>query len=141
MKSPLKRSHPDQLKSFGDFDLVRELGRGGMGIVYQARQRSLNRQVALKVLSNHLGMTTKAVMRFKREAEAAARLHHTNIVPIYATGDDHGVPYYVMELIDGPSLDHVIRDMREAGPTYATREFRFSDPFCQIARQDVHPRL
>ena len=67
----------------GDFELVREIGRGGMGIVYEARQRSLNRRVALKVLSSGLGLTAKAVVRFRREAEAAAKLHHTNIVPIY----------------------------------------------------------
>ena len=100
-------------KQIGDYEILREIGRGGMGIVYKARQKSLNRHVALKVLSTGLGLTTKAIMRFKREAEAAAKLHHSNIVPIYATGDENRVPYYVMELIDGPSLDHVIRLMRD----------------------------
>ena len=98
----------------GDFELVREIGRGGMGIVYEARQRSLNRRVALKVLSSGLGLTAKAVVRFRREAEAAAKLHHTNIVPIYATGEDRGIHYYAMEFVDGPSLDQVIRQMRDA---------------------------
>jgi len=84
-----------------------------MGVVYEARQLSLNRKVALKVLANSLGLTPKAVMRFKREAEAAARLHHTNIVPIYATGEHEGCHYYAMELIEGPSLDHVIDRMRQ----------------------------
>src|ERR1700758_3930792 len=97
----------------GDFELLRELGRGGMGIVYEARQVSLNRKVALKVLSSGLGLTSKAVQRFHREAEAAAKLHHTNIVPIYATGEENGTHFYAMELIDGPSLDHVIRQMRD----------------------------
>jgi serine/threonine protein kinase len=97
----------------GDFELLRELGRGGMGIVYEARQVSLNRKVALKVLSGGLGLTSKAVQRFRREAEAAAKLHHTNIVPIYATGEEDGTHFYAMELIDGPSLDHVIRQMRD----------------------------
>ncbi len=83
MNSPNSQEGPKQL---GDFEIIRELGRGGMGVVYEARQRSLNRQVALKVLSTGLGLTTKAIMRFKREAEAAAKLHHTNIVPIYFTG-------------------------------------------------------
>ena len=99
-------------KQLGDFEILRELGRGGMGVVYEARQKSLNRRVALKVLSTGLGLTTKAIMRFKREAEAAAKLHHTNIVPIYFTGDEDRVPYYAMELVDGPSLDQVIRQLR-----------------------------
>jgi len=73
-------------KTLGDFEIVRELGRGGMGVVYEARQVSLNRKVALKVLAGELGLTPKAVQRFRREAEAAAQLHHTNIVPVYAIG-------------------------------------------------------
>jgi tetratricopeptide (TPR) repeat protein len=70
--------------------------------------------VALKVLSAGLGLTSKAVPRFRREAEAAAKLHHTNIVPVYATGEERGTHFYAMELIDGPSLDHVIRELRQA---------------------------
>ena len=62
-------------RQLGDFEIVRELGRGGMGIVYEARQVSLNRKVALKVLSSSLGLTTKAILRFQREAEAAAKSH------------------------------------------------------------------
>jgi serine/threonine protein kinase len=96
----------------GDFEIVRELGRGGMGVVYEARQISLNRKVALKVLSGGLALTPRAVERFRREAEAAAKLHHTNIVPVYATGEQEGTHFYAMELIDGPSLDHVIRQIR-----------------------------
>jgi serine/threonine protein kinase len=78
----------DKPHRLGDFEIVRQIGRGGMGVVYEARQCSLNRRVALKVLSSALGLTEKAVVRFRREAEAAAKLHHTNIVPIYATGED-----------------------------------------------------
>ena len=74
-------------RRLGDFEIVREIDRGGMGIVFEARQVSLNRKVALKVLSGGLGLTSTAVIRFRREAEAAAKLHHTNIVPIYATGE------------------------------------------------------
>ena len=73
-------------KRLGDFEVLRELGRGGMGIVYEARQVSLNRLVALKVLPPGLGLTDTAVQRFEREARAAAKLHHTNIVPVFATG-------------------------------------------------------
>jgi serine/threonine protein kinase len=101
-------------RRLGDFEIVREIGRGGMGVVYEARQVSLNRKVALKVLSGGLGLTPKAVQRFRREAEAAAKLHHTNIVPVYATGEEGGTHFYGMELIEGPSLDHVIRQMRAA---------------------------
>jgi serine/threonine protein kinase len=96
----------------GDFEILREVGRGGMGVVYEARQVSLNRKVALKVLSGGLGLAPKAVQRFRREAEAAAKLHHTNIVPVYATGEEDGTHFYAMELIDGPSLDQVIRQMK-----------------------------
>ena len=96
----------------GDFDIIRQIGRGGMGVVYEARQRSLNRRVALKVLSSGIGLTNRAVIRFRREAEAAAKLHHTNIVPIYTTGEDRGVLFYAMEFIEGPSLDQVIRQLR-----------------------------
>src|SRR5215471_19337336 len=99
----------------GDFEIVREIGRGGMGVVYEARQVSLNRPVALKVLTGGLGLTPKAVQRFRREAEAAAKLHHTNIVPVYATGEADGFHFYAMELIDGPSLDRVITQLRK-GP-------------------------
>src|SRR5713226_7574600 len=98
----------------GDFEIIREIGRGGMGVVYEALQVSLNRKVALKVLSGGLGLTPKAVQRFRREAEAAAKLHHTNIVPVYATGDEDGTHFYAMELIEGLSLDHVIRQLRQA---------------------------
>jgi serine/threonine protein kinase len=85
-----------------------------MGVVYEARQISLNRKVALKVLSANLGLTPKAVQRFHREAEAAAKLHHTNIVPVYATGEEHETHFYAMELIEGPSLDRVIRQLRSS---------------------------
>src|SRR5512136_1940775 len=107
------RADSKPIRQLGDFEIVRELGRGGMGIVYEARQVSLNRKLALKVLSGSLGLTTKAVIRFQREAEAAAKLHHTNIVPIYATGEQDGAHYYAMELIEGPGLDQVITQMRE----------------------------
>ncbi|MFO0915137.1 MAG: protein kinase [Pirellulales bacterium] len=102
-----------QPRRLGDFELLRELGRGGMGIVYEARQVSLNRKVALKVLSGNFGLTTSAVQRFRREAEAAAKLHHTNIVPVHATGEEADTHFYAMELIDGPSLDQVIRQLSQ----------------------------
>ncbi len=109
-------SIPDQRlpKRLGDFEIVKQIGHGGMGVVFEAKQLSLNRRVALKVLSSGLGLTAKAVMRFRREAEAAAKLHHTNIVPIYATAEDRGVHFYAMEQIEGPSLDCVIQSMKQS---------------------------
>src|SRR6516165_689558 len=118
MSSPLE--HPPTVKRLGDFEIVREVGRGGMGVVYEALQVSLNRKVALKVLSGSLGLSPKAVPRFRREAEAAAKLHHTNIVPVYATGEENDTHFYAMELIEGPSLDAVIRQLRQARTNEST---------------------
>jgi serine/threonine protein kinase/pimeloyl-ACP methyl ester carboxylesterase len=97
----------------GDFLIEKRLGSGGMGIVYQARQLSLDRYVALKVLPPGLTMTQSAVERFHREAKAAAKLHHTNIVAIYAEGEESGTCYYAMELIEGQTLDNIINSIRE----------------------------
>jgi serine/threonine protein kinase len=96
----------------GNFELVHEIGRGGLGVVYEARQVSRNRKVALKVLGPGLGLTARAIDRFRCEAEAAAELHHTNFVPVYATGSQDGVHYYAMELCEEPSLDQVLRQLR-----------------------------
>jgi tetratricopeptide (TPR) repeat protein/tRNA A-37 threonylcarbamoyl transferase component Bud32 len=106
---------PPSLKRLGDFELLRELGRGGMGVVYEARQVSLKRRVALKVLPPAMGLTPQARQRFEREAQAAAKLHHTNIVPVHAIGDHDGHHFYAMDLIEGQSLDHVLRDVADAG--------------------------
>ncbi|MCI0639208.1 MAG: protein kinase [Gemmataceae bacterium] len=96
----------------GDFKIVREIGRGGMGIVYEAVQLSLGRRVALKVLPFAATLDAKHLQRFRNEAQAAAQLHHTNIVPVYAVGAERGVHFYAMQLIEGQSLADVIRDMR-----------------------------
>src|SRR5690349_9182064 len=98
MSSPLDHLPAQRL---GEFELVRELGRGGMGVVYEAVQTSLGRRVALKVLGAGLSLTPQAVARFRREAAAAAKLHHTNIVPVYATGEEGGTHFYAMELVEG----------------------------------------
>jgi serine/threonine protein kinase len=103
-------------RRLGDFQIIQELGRGGMGIVYEAVQTSLGRRVALKVLAGGLGLTPNAVDRFRREATAAAKLHHTNIVPVYATGAEEGTHLYAMELIEGPSLDRVLKSLRAGSP-------------------------
>src|SRR5262249_30139639 len=91
----------------GEYRLVRVIGRGGMGVVYEAEQESLGRRVALKVLpSGSLG-DAQHVERFQREARAAARLHHTNIVPVFGVGEEGGTHYYVMQYIEGRPLDQV----------------------------------
>jgi serine/threonine protein kinase len=97
----------------GDFRIVREIGRGGMGIVYEAVQLSLGRRVALKVLPLAAALDPKHLQRFKNEAQAAAQLHHTNIVPVYAVGSERGVHYYSMQLIDGYSLADLITHRRQ----------------------------
>jgi serine/threonine protein kinase len=96
----------------GDFRIVREIGRGGMGVVYEAMQLSLGRRVALKVLPFAAALDPKQLQRFKNEAQAAAQLHHTNIVPVYAVGCERGVHFYAMQLIQGHSLSMLIRQMR-----------------------------
>ena len=85
----------------GDFRIVREVGRGGMGVVYEAEQLSLKRRVALKVLQFGGAPDSEALQRFQREAETVARLHHTTIVPVFAVGCEQGVNYYAMQFIDG----------------------------------------
>jgi eukaryotic-like serine/threonine-protein kinase len=100
------------LQQLGDFRIIREIGHGGMGVVYEAEQESLGRRVALKVLSPTKFDSPKAVRRFRREAETVARLHHTNIVPVFGVGDEKGLHYYVMQLIEGESLDQVIKGLR-----------------------------
>jgi len=96
----------------GDFEIKRVIGRGGMGTVYEAWQRSLDRKVALKVLASTFGLSDTSITRFRREAQAAAKLHHRNIVPIYAQGDEDGIYYYAMECIDGKNLHEIICDAR-----------------------------
>jgi serine/threonine protein kinase len=96
----------------GDFRIFREVGRGGMGIVYEAEQVSLDRRVALKVLPLAATMDAKQLQRFRYEAKAAALLHHPHIVPVYAVGCERGVHYYAMQLIEGQSLAAVIEAQR-----------------------------
>jgi serine/threonine protein kinase/WD40 repeat protein len=97
----------------GDYRMVREIGRGGMGIVYEAEQRSLGRRVALKILPFAAALDPKQLQRFKNEAQAAAQLHHTNIVPVYGVGCERGVHYYAMQFIEGRTLAALIRELRQ----------------------------
>src|SRR5262249_44986463 len=96
----------------GDYRIVREIGRGGIGVVYEAVQMSLGARVALKVLPFAAALDAKQLQRFKHEAQAAAQLHHTNIVPVYAVGCERGVHYYAMQLIEGQNLAELIAQMK-----------------------------
>src|SRR5207244_8826198 len=96
----------------GDYRLIREIGRGGMGVVYEAEQLSLARRVALKVLPFAAALDAKQLQRFKNEAQAAAHLQHQHIVPVYAVGSERGIHYYAMQFIDGQSLASLIADLK-----------------------------
>ena len=95
-------------ETLGDFRIIREIGRGGMGVVYEAHQESLDRRVALKVLPAHLTLRKATVARFQREASTAARLEHPGIVDIYAVGEEGGNHFFAMEFVDGAPLSRVI---------------------------------
>ncbi|MFO7906225.1 MAG: serine/threonine-protein kinase, partial [Pirellulaceae bacterium] len=99
---------PDQL---GDFDIIREIGRGGMGVVYEAEQRSLARRVAVKVLPQHVLLEEKHREQFQREAQTAAKLRHTGIVPVFGVGEQDGLRYYVMPLVRGVGLDDIVKEL------------------------------
>lgn len=100
---------PEQL---GDFRIIREIGRGGMGVVYEAEQESLGRRVALKVLPTNWLRHGNMAQRFEREARAAARLHHTNIVPVFGVGQEGDLHYYAMQYIVGEGLDQILVELQ-----------------------------
>jgi len=120
---------------FGDYELLEELGRGGQGVVYRARQKSLNRTVALKIIGLGQWASTPHLNRFRREAEAAASLEHPRIVPIYEIGEREGSCYFSMKFVDGGQLDAAL-----GGKPMSTR--RAAELFVKIARtvQFAHER-
>src|SRR6516165_10706333 len=100
------------LRQLGDYQILRKLGQGGMGVVYEAQQLSLGRHVAIKVLPAHALLDPRHLGRFQREARSAAKLHHTNIVPVFGVGEQGGLHYYVMQFIQGLALDVVLDELR-----------------------------
>jgi serine/threonine protein kinase len=139
-----------RLERLGDFRIVREIGRGGMGIVYEAEQESLGRRVAIKVLPRQALLDEKHLRRFRREARVAAGLHHTNIVEVFGVGEQDGFHYFVMQHIDGVGLDAIIRrlaaerdsaDGGDGGRTPASPELaeEVSSPF-RTPRGAIHWR-
>jgi serine/threonine protein kinase/Flp pilus assembly protein TadD len=110
----LAASEPQATRSLGDFRILREIGRGGMGVVYEAEQISLARRVALKVLPFAATIDAKQLQRFKNEAQAAAHLQHQNIVPVYAVGCERGVHYYAMQFIEGQTVEALIHELRQS---------------------------
>ncbi len=128
-----QKSHTDPaavdfsgLKQLGDYVIIREVGRGGMGVVFEAVHQSLGRRVALKVMLEKELESEKNITRFRREAQAAAKLHHTNIVSVFGVGESSGYHYYVMEYIDGISLKSAVRSLTRGessdGPLSAPEE-------------------
>ena len=110
--APLEGTQDEILGTLGDFRILREVGRGGMGVVYEAEQISLGRRVALKVLPFASALDPKQLQRFRNEAHAAANLHHTNIVPVYGVGCARNVHYFAMQYVEGMTLAGLIRELR-----------------------------
>jgi WD40 repeat protein/serine/threonine protein kinase len=111
-----------RLERLGEYRIVREIGHGGMGVVYEAIQESLGRRVALKILPLHCGVDPVQIERFRLESRSAARLHHAHIVPVHGMGEHEGVYYYAMQYIQGHGLDVILADLRrlrDGGPAPA----------------------
>ena len=124
------RVNGKRLDQVGDYRILCEIGRGGMGVVYEAEQQALGRRVALKLLPRGVAGNATAQIRFQREAKAAARMHHTNIVPVFDVGQDEDHLYYAMQLIRGQGLDLVVDDLkrlRSRSTAAAVKEDRDAD--------------
>jgi WD40 repeat protein/serine/threonine protein kinase len=129
------------LQQVGDYQILREVGRGGMGVVYEAQQLSLGRHVAIKVLPSHALLDPRLLGRFQREARSAAKLHHTNIVPVFGVGEQDGLHYYVMQFIPGLSLDEVLEELKrlQPGEKGSGSAPRLTSGELRVGRREVGP--
>jgi WD40 repeat protein/serine/threonine protein kinase len=123
-------------RRLGDFRILREVGKGGMGVVYEAEQVSLGRHVALKVLPKQLLLDVRTKQRFEREARAAAKLHHTNIVPVFGLGEHEGLHYYVMQFIQGLGLDEVLDELKRLQPVEKGSAPRLAGCELRVSRRE-----
>jgi serine/threonine protein kinase len=121
-------SAPAQAERLGEFELLEQLGAGGMGVVYRARQARLNREVALKIVRPEFLYFPETRERFQREVETVARLQHPGIVPVYSVGEERGVPFFTMELVVGASLEKILARVRGRDPRTLTGADLAPDP-------------
>src|SRR5207253_2394207 len=119
--SPAAEAVTPCLEQLGEYRLLREIGHGGMGVVYEAIRESLGRRVALKILPLHGRIDPVLMERFQLESRSAGRLHHTGIVPVYGVGEHQGVHYYAMQYIQGHGLDVILDDLRRLRAGAAAR--------------------
>ena len=130
-----------QRAQLGDYIILREVGRGGMGVVYEAEQVSLGRRVALKVLPFAAAIDPRQRQRFQIEAQAAAQLHHPHIVPIFNVGCDQGIHYYTMQFIDGRSLAVFLHELRHGNDDTIWQKRASELPTLERTRDTVLPVL
>lgn len=128
VEAALAEGDPNLAEPLGDFRLIREIGRGGMGVVYEAKQLSLNRPVAVKVLPFAAAMDARQLKRFKNEAQLAACLHHEHIVPVYSIGCERNVHFYAMQYIEGMSLAAIIAELRRMANREQVQKAGPADP-------------
>ncbi|MBI4586436.1 MAG: protein kinase [Planctomycetes bacterium] len=114
IEAGLKRETANSLGTFGDYKLLRQIGRGGMGVVYEAWQSSLDRRVALKVLPVEVAADSKAFTRFVREAKVAGKMNHPNFVAVYGMGFEEGMPFFAMEFVEGETLAKILKQLSAA---------------------------
>ena len=136
-----RRAGDKDQRRLGDFRLIREIGRGGMGVVYEAEQISLSRRAALKVLPKESMSSGAARALFEREATLAANLAHPNIVPVFGAGQDQGLSYFAMQFIDGKGLDRIIQELADKGPGHRNQDENtfFSNTVEDIQSQENRP--